>query len=146
MKRLSGILFALMAMAFTSCYADLIDWEATPETDIVQIPQEGGRYYFENFESKKVGTTRIYDPGKILKCMRYRLILGEEVGTIIHDNGMPLGFEVPANENGAERRVTLELSKAKDFHMSLDECDEADLAEESWEEWQAVWFGIQADR
>lgn len=146
MKRLFFAIIALAAMAFTSCYAYLIDWEATPETDIVQIPQEGGRYYFENFESKKVGTTRMYDPGKILKCMRYRLILGEEVGTIIHDNGMPLGFEVPANENDTERRVTLELSKAKDFHMSLDECDAADLSEEDWEEWQAVWFGVQAGR
>lgn len=57
---------------------------------------------------------------------------------------MLLGFEVPANENGAERRVTLELSKAKDFHMSLDECDAADLSEEDWEEWQAVWLGVQA--
>ena len=57
MKILNRFLFAIAwvaSLAFTSCYAYLIDWEATPETDIVQIPQEGGRYYFENFESKKV--------------------------------------------------------------------------------------------
>lgn len=138
------ILALVASLAFTSCYAYLIDWEATPETEVVLIPKEGGTYFFENFESEKVGTTRMYDPGKILKCMRYRLNLGAEVGESFHDNGMPLRFEVPANESGAERTVTLEISKAKDFHMSLDECDAADLSEDSWEEWQAVWLGVQA--
>lgn len=144
MKRLFYIAISLAAMAFTSCYSYLIDWEATPETDIVQIPKAGGRYYFMNFESEKVGTTRMYDPGKILKCMRYRLILGEEIGAICHDHDMTLGFDVPANESGEERRVTLEISKAADFHLSSDACDEADSSEENWEEWQAVWFGVQA--
>lgn len=144
MKRLFCVILFFTAMTLTSCFSYLYDWEATPETDIVQIPQEGGRYYFDNFESEKVGKTRMYDPGKILKCMRYRLVLGEEVGESFHNYDLPLGFDVPANESDTERRVTLEISKATDFHLCSDACDEADLSEDSWEEWQAVWFGVQA--
>ena len=47
----------------------------------------------------------------------------------------------------------LEISKAKEFHLSDDGkyldsgvCDNADASEEYWEEWQAVWQGVQAGR
>lgn len=149
MKILNRFLFAIAwvaSLAFTSCEVYLYDWEATPETEVVQIPQEGGVYQFDNFQSEFVGKTR-FEPGEAYKHLRYRLILGGDVGKDVHTHGGTyINFEVPANENGAERRVTLELSKAKDFHMSLDECDVADLSEENWEEWQAVWFGVQAGR
>lgn len=133
-------------MTFTSCEVYLYDWDATPETEVVQIPQEGGVYQFDNFQSEFVGKTR-FEPGQTYKHLRYRLILGGDVCKDVHTHGGTyINFEVPANENGAERRVTLEISKAVDFHLHSDSCDEADLAEESWEEWQAVWFGIQAGR
>lgn len=90
MKRLSGILFALAAMAFTSCYAYLFDWEATPETEVVQIPQEGGVYQFDNFQSEFVGKTR-FEPGQTYKHLRYRLILGRVASRMVWYSGWQIG-------------------------------------------------------
>lgn len=149
--------FAVMVFAatsFTSCFEYLLDWEVTPQSEIVQIPQQGGTYYFSEFEYKQVGTTRTYDPGEIFKCYRYRLVLGDNIGYSLHsDQGYSLEFTVPANESDTERDVTLEISKAKEFHLSddgkyldSDVCDETDLSEDNWEEWQTVWQGVQAGR
>lgn len=149
--------FAVMVFAatsLTSCFEYLLDWEVTPQSEIVQIPQQGGIYYFSEFEYEQVGTTRSYDPGEIFKCYRYRLVLGDNIGDSLHsDKGYSLKFIVPANESNAERDVTLEISKAKEFHLSddgkyldSDVCDETDLSEDNWEEWQTVWRGVQAGR
>ena len=151
MKRVLLLACAIVVMSFTACklffFDDhLYDWTIIPETEVVQIPCEGGTYHFDGLDSEFVGTTR-FEPGEWYKCLRYRLRLEEEVGQVIHfeaDYWKPINFEVPANESGAERNVTLEISKAVDFHSSRKECDLADLSEESWEEWLAVWFGIQA--
>ena len=142
------------ATSFTSCFEYLLDWEVTPQSEIVQIPQQGGTYYFSEFEYEQVGTTRVYDPGEIFKCYRYRLVLGDNIGDSLHsDQGYSLKFIVPANESNAERDVTLEISKAKEFHLSddgkyldSDVCDETDLSEDNWEEWQTVWRGVQAGK
>lgn len=145
MKKLLRVVFAMVALALTSCFDPyLYDWEITPETEVVQIPQEGGTYYFEGLDAEFVGTTR-FQPGELYKCLRYRLILGEEVGdNCLYNNDMPLGFEVPANKSGTERNVMLEISKAVDFHFNSKEHNAADRSEDGWEEWQAVWFGVQA--
>ena len=150
MKKLMRVVFAMVALALTSCWnwdPFLYDWEITPETEVVQIPYEGGTYYFEGLESVSVGTTR-FNPGELYKCLRYRLILGEENGQVIHYKYSwdSICIEVPANESEVERNVILEISKAVDFHSNRREHKAADLVEESWEEWQAVWFGVQAGR
>ncbi len=151
MKRLLGVAIVIVAMVSTSCLLFILDdylydWEITPETEVVQIPQEGGTYYFEGLEAEFVGTTR-FQPGELYKCLRYRLILGDASGQVFHfkayDGMTSINIEVPANESGAERNVTLEISKAVDFHSNRKEHNAADGSEESWEEWQAVWFGIQ---
>ena len=150
--KITVMIFA--AISFTSCFEYLLDWEVTPQSEIVQIPQQGGTYYFSEFEYKQVGTTRAYDPGEIFKCYRYRLVLGDNIGDSLHsDQGYWLKFIVPANESNTERDVVLEISKAKEFHLSDDGkyldsgvCDNADASEEYWEEWQAVWQGVQAGR
>ena len=150
--KITVMIFA--AISFTSCFEYLLDWEVTPQSEIVQVPQQGGTYYFSEFEYKQVGTTRAYDPGEIFKCYRYRLVLGDNIGDSLHsDQGYWLKFIVPANESNTERDVVLEISKAKEFHLSDDGkyldsgvCDNADASEEYWEEWQAVWQGVQAGR
>lgn len=150
--KITVMIFA--AISFTSCFEYLLDWEVTPQSEIVQVPQQGGTYYFSEFEYKQVGTTRAYDPGEIFKCYRYRLVLGDNIGDSLHsDQGYLLKFIVPANESNTERNVVLEISKAKEFHLSDDGkyldsgvCDNADASEEYWEEWQAVWRGVQAGR
>ena len=150
--KITVMIFA--AISFTSCFEYLLDWEVTPQSEIVQVPQQGGTYYFSEFEYKQVGTTRAYDPGEIFKCYRYRLVLGDNIGDSLHsDQGYWLKFIVPANESNTERDVVLEISKAKEFHLSDDGkyldsgvCDNADASEEYWEEWQAVWRGVQAGR
>ena len=149
--------FAVMvfaAISLTSCRSNLYDWEYIPETQIVHIPQEGGIYHFMGFEREKVGVTRAVDiENDIYKCYRYRINLGDNIGESVHNDYIPLKFKVPANENNAERDVTLEISKAKKFHLSddgkyldSDVCDETDLSEDNWEEWQTVWRGVQAGR
>ena len=152
LMKITVMIFA--AISFTSCFEYLLDWEVTPQSEIVQVPQQGGTYYFSEFEYKQVGTTRAYDPGEIFKCYRYRLVLGDNIGDSLHsDQGYWLKFIVPANESNTERDVVLEISKAKEFHLSADGkyldsgvCDNADASEEYWEEWQAVWRGVQAGR
>ena len=152
LMKITVMIFA--AISFTSCFEYLLDWEVTPQSEIVQVPQQGGTYYFSEFEYKQVGTTRAYDPGEIFKCYRYRLVLGDNIGDSLHsDQGYWLKFIVPANESDTERDVVLEISKAKEFHLSADGkyldsgvCDNADASEEYWEEWQAVWRGVQAGR
>lgn len=152
LMKITVMIFA--AISFTSCFEYLLDWEVTPQSEIVQVPQQGGTYYFSEFEYKQVGTTRAYDPGEIFKCYRYRLVLGDNIGDSLHsDQGYWLKFIVPANESNTERDVVLEISKAKEFHLSDDGkyldsgvCDNADASEEYWEEWQAVWRGVQAGR
>lgn len=149
--------FAVMVFAvisLTSCKSNLYDWEYIPETQIVHIPQEGGIYHFMGFEREKVGVTRAVDiENDIYKCYRYRINLGDNIGESVHHDCIPLKFKVPANESNAERDVTLEISKAKEFHLSDDGkyldssvCDNADTSEEYWEEWQVVWRGVQAGR
>ena len=106
------------------------------------------------FEREKVGVTRAVDiENDIYKCYRYRINLGDNIGESVHHDCIPLKFKVPANESNAERYVTLEISKAKEFHLSDDGkyldsgvCDNADTSEEYWEEWQIVWRGVQAGR
>ena len=103
------------------------------------------------FEREKVGTTRMIDiENDIYKCCRYRLNLGDNIRESVHLDYIPFSFEVPANNSNAERDVVLEISKAKDFHLSDDGeyldsgvCDNADTSEDNWEEWQIVWRGVQ---
>ena len=135
---------AVAAISLTSCHSYLFDWEVTPETEIVQIPQEGGIYDFAEFELEYAGTTRVINREHTYKCYRYRLNVGDNIGKSEHDSEPYITFEVPANETGAERDVTLEISKAKEFHLAQGTHDNADLSEENWEEWQTVWRGVQA--
>ena len=135
---------AIAIMSLTSCHSFLFDWETTPEDEIVQIPQEGGIYDFAEFELEYVGTTKVINREQIYKCYRYRLNVGDNIGKSEHEQDLVITFEVPANESGTERNVTLEISKAKEFHLSMDMHDKADLSEGSWEEWQTVWRGVQA--
>ena len=76
--------------------------------------------------------------------------MGDNIGESVHHDNIPLKFEVPANNSNAERDVVLEISKAKDFHLSDDGkyfdpnvCNIANLSEDNWTEWQLVWRGIQ---
>lgn len=146
------MVFAVISL--TSCRSNLYDWEYIPETQIVHIPQEGGVYHFMGFEREKVGITRAFDiENDIYKCYRYRINLGDNIGGSVHHDYIPLEFEVPANESNAERDVTLEISKAKEFHLSDDGkyldsgvCDNADTSEEYWEKWHVVWQGVQAGK
>lgn len=146
------MVFAVISL--TSCRSNLYDWEYIPETQIVHIPQEGGIYHFMGFEREKVGVTRAVDiENDIYKCYRYRINLGDNIGESVHYDYIPLKFEVPSNESDTERDVVLEISKAKEFHLSDDGkyldsgvCDNADTSEEYWEEWQTVWRGVQAGR
>ena len=145
------MILVVASMAFASCESNLYDWDVMPATEIVQIPQEGGIYHFMGFEREKVGTTRMIDiENDIYKCCRYRLNLGDIICGSVHQDYIPLSFEVPANISYAERDVVLEISKAKDFHLSddgkyldTDVCDNADSSEDNWEEWQIVWRGVQ---
>ncbi|MBQ9137917.1 MAG: hypothetical protein IJX65_04710 [Alistipes sp.] len=153
-RLLQIIVVVATSILFTSCFEYLLDWEVTPQTEIVQIPQQGGTYYFSEFEYEQAGTTRAYNPGEIFKCYRYRLVLGDNIGDSLHSNQTySLKFTVPANEGNAERDVVLEISKAKEFHLSEDGkyldasvCDNANTSEEHWEEWQTVWRGVQAGK
>lgn len=148
------MILAVASVVLAACESNLYDWMAIPESEIVEIPQEGGVYHFMGFEREKVGTTRMIDiENDIYKCCRYRLNLGDNIGESVHLDYIPFSFEVPANNSNAERVVVLEISKAKDFHLSDDGkyldsgvCDNADTSEEYWEEWQTVWRGVQAGR
>lgn len=152
MKRLYTILSIAIGAAtllLTACefHWDYFDWTITPETEIVEIPKEGGIYHLRAFEREEVATTRMIE-NNMYKCCRYRLIMGDIVGEPTHLDYIPIDFEVPANESGTERNVTLEISKSKEFHCTDEQmfgsiCDEADLSDDNWEEWQAVWFGVQ---
>ena len=152
LMKIAVMVFAVISL--TSCRSNLYDWEYIPETQIVHIPQEGGIYHFMGFEREKVGVTRAVDiENDIYKCYRYRINLGDNIGESVHYDYIPLKFEVPSNESDTERDVVLEISKAKEFHLSDDGkyldsgvCDNADSSEEYWEEWQAVWRGVQAGR
>ena len=148
--KIAVMVFAVISL--TSCRSNLYDWEYIPETQIVHIPQEGGIYHFMGFEREKVGVTRAVDiENDIYKCYRYRINLGDNIGESVHYDYIPLKFEVPSNESDTERDVVLEISKAKEFHLSDDGkyldsgvCDKADASEEYWDEWQIVWRGVQA--
>ena len=132
-KKLVTMAFATMSLA--SCHSYLFDWEVTPENEIVQIPREGGIYYFGEFEIECVGTTRVINHGETYKCYRYRLNVGDNIGKSEHGRDLSITFEIPANESGIERNVVLEISKAKEFHLSMDMHDKADSSEDTWEEW-----------
>ena len=146
------LILVVACVVLAACEFNLYDWDAIPESEIVEIPQEGGVYYFMGFEREKVGTTRMIDiENDIYKCCRYRLNLGDNIGESEHLDYIPFSFEVPANNSYAERDVVLEISKAKDFHLSddgkyldTDVCNNADTSEECWGEWQTVWRGVQA--
>ena len=140
-KKLVTMAFATILLA--SCHSYLFDWEATPEDEVVQIPREGGIYGFAAFEVECVGTTRVIHPAEAYKCYRYRLNVGDNIGQSEHGRDFSITFEVPSNESGIERNVTLEISKAKEFHLSMDMHDKADSSEDNWEEWQTVWRGLQ---
>lgn len=150
LMKIAVMVFAVISL--TSCRSNLYDWEYIPETQIVHIPQEGGIYHFMGFEREKVGVTRAVDiENDIYKCYRYRINLGDNIGESVHYDYIPLKFEVPSNESDTERDVVLEISKAKEFHLSDDGkyldsgvCDKADASEEYWDEWQIVWRGVQA--
>lgn len=152
LMKIAVMVFAVISL--TSCRSNLYDWEYIPETQIVHIPQEGGIYHFMGFEREKVGVTRAVDiENDIYKCYRYRINLGDNIGESVHYDYIPLKFEVPSNESDTERDVVLEISKAKEFHLSDDGkyldsgvCDKADASEEYWDEWQIVWRGVQAGR
>jgi hypothetical protein len=113
----------------------------------VQIPQEGGTYYFDDFDTWWVEDTR-FEPGETHKCYRYRLVLGDKPTKEIHRNVMHINFTVPANHTGEVRDVKLQISKAKKFHdTKLDptgKCWWADMWESQWEDWETVWRGKQA--
>ena len=139
----------MAAISLTSCYSILWDFEVTPESQVVQVPPEGGQYYINALEWDIIGTTRVINPGETFKCYRYRMNVGNDVGDIIHSNKMSLIIDVPANESSADRNISVEISKAINFHTSGNHlygkiCDEADLSENNWEEWQTIWNGVQA--
>ena len=48
LMKITVMIFA--AISFTSCFEYLLDWEVTPQSEIVQVPQQGGTYYFSEFE------------------------------------------------------------------------------------------------
>lgn len=146
------MILVVACVELAACESNLYDWDAIPESEILEIPQEGGVYHFMGFEREKVGTTRMIDiENDIYKCCRYRLNLGDNIGESVHLDYIPFSFEVPANNSNAERDVVLEISKAKDFHLSDDGkyldsgvCDNADSSEECWGEWQTIWRGVQS--
>ena len=136
----------LALVSLTSC-AEYFDWEATPNATVVQIPQEGGVYCYDDFYTWLVEDTR-FQPGEIYKCYRYRLMLGSSYTDEEHSSDMSIEFAVPANHSGKERDVKLQISKAKKFHDtkldSTGRCWWADRRESQWEEWKTVWQGVQA--
>ena len=142
--RITTAAFALVSL--TSC-TQFFDWEAIPNSSIVQIPQEGGTYNFSDFETWWVEDTR-FEPGETYKCYRYRLQIGDKTTKEKHDNTMSIEFTVPANHSGTVRDVKLQISKAKKFHdTKLDTtgtCWWADIWESQWEPWETVWQGRQA--
>ena len=102
------VVFALLSL--TSC-TQFYDWDAIPNLQVVQIPQEGGTYKFSDFDTWWVEDTR-FEPGETYKCYRYRLLLGNNPTKEIHSNKMYIDFTVPANHTGEVRDVKLQISKA----------------------------------
>lgn len=156
--KISNCLMKIVAMviasfSFVSCETIIYDLGVIPQSSIVQIPQEGGTYTFIGFDIAPVESTR-FRPGELFKCYRYRLTIGDNIGTMEHDHDSVIHFNVPANESDATRNVTLEVSLAKEHHIIGEywygdkwygsACDNADTSEEHWEEWQVVWRGVQA--
>ena len=144
-KLLRFLVFALALVSLTAC-TEYYDWEATPNEAVVQIPQEGGVYCFDDFRTWWVDNTR-FEPGEIRKCYRYRLMLGSSYTDEEHGSDMSIEFVVPANHSGKVRDVELQISKAKKFHdtklNAKGKCWWADLWESQWEEWETVWKGRQ---
>ena len=144
---LSHIVAVIVALvSLTSC-TQFYDWDAIPNSQVVQIPQEGGTYKFSDFDTWWVEDTR-FEPGETHKCYRYRLVLGDNPTKEIHRNVMHINFTVPANHTGEVRDVKLQISKAKKFHDtkldSTGKCWWADMWESQWGDWETVWQGVQA--
>ena len=144
---LSHIVAVVVALlSLTSC-TQFYDWDAIPNSQVVQIPQEGGTYYFDDFDAWCAANTR-FEPGSAYKCYRYRLVLGDKPTKEIHRNVMHINFTVPANHTGEVRDVKLQISKAKKFHDtkldSTGKCWWADIWDSQWEDWETVWQGVQA--
>lgn len=137
---------ALALVSFTAC-TEYYDWDAIPNSQVVQIPQKGGTYNYSDFETWWVEDTR-FEPGETHKCYRYRLQIGDKTTKKRHDNTMVIEFEVPANHTGEVRDVKLQISKAKKFHDtkldSTGKCWWTNLSESQWEDWETVWRGVQA--
>lgn len=121
--------------------------------EVVEIPAEGGDYYFV-VTYRKVPTK--FEPGEAYKAFQYRLLLDgiEAMSDIVKyeyelqdlwpsevdypENlppyGYPVMFHVPQNVKGKMRDVKVEVSIDRDYG----EYDDHD-----WAEWQTVFMGVQ---
>ena len=121
--------------------------------EVVEIPAEGGDYYF-CVSYRKVPTK--FEPGEASKAFQYRLMLGNNEafsGIIKYEQeltdlwpadveypedippyGYPVPFHVPQNMTGNARDVKVEVSIDRNYS----EYDDYD-----WGEWQTVFTGVQ---
>ncbi len=150
--RLIMLVFGIMLMS--SCGKIKFDPVFDVNDEIVEIPAEGGDYYFwVNY--RQTEETK-FQPGNSYRVFKYRLMLGGSEAKVVvvkHPNelkdiwpedleypedippyGSPVPFHVPANINDKERDVMVEVSI--DRNGSFDDGHD-------WGEWEVVFHGIQ---
>lgn len=152
MKRFFTLVFCAVLLA--SCSKIKFDPVFDVKEGVVEIPAEGGDYYFwVNY--RQTEETK-FQPGESYRTFRYRILLGSSVANVVmvkHPNelkdiwpenldypedvppyGSPVPFHVPANVYDKERDVIVEVSL--DRNNSFDDGHD-------WGEWTAVFTGIQ---
>lgn len=151
MKRLFVMLLGAVMLA--SCSKLEFDPVFDVNDEVVEIPAEGGDYYF--WVNYRQAETK-FQPGESYRIFKYRILLGgseTKVVVVKHPNelkdiwpeeleypedippyGSPVPFHVPANISDQEREVKVEV--ALDRNNSFDDGHD-------WGEWTAVFNGIQ---
>lgn len=151
MKRL--FVLTLFAVMIVSCGRIQYDLVFNVKDELVEIPAEGGDYYF--WVNYRQAETK-FELGEEYGVFKYRLLLGGSEAKVVvvkHPNelkdlwpeeleypedippyGYPVPFHVPANVYDKEREVKVEI--ALDRNNSFDDGHD-------WGEWQAVFTGMQ---
>lgn len=153
LARLCALVFA--AAVSISCFDPMYYEPAFGDAGTVEIPVEGGDYYFwvtyEYVETK-------FEPGESYKAFKFRLMIDGELanwGLVENQSDLwaywpagvdypddspehysqPVLFYVPENDKPAEREVLVDVAVDKYF-------DDEDK-EHEWGEWTTVFRGVQ---
>ena len=148
MKIFNYLISIYILLLFNACNHPDLDIQFNKETDI-EIPAEGGAYYFEVEAIEVVETKTSF--GNFLRAFEYRVTVGEEIidqqllqffvtnDYIEPGDKFKVDFDIPENFSSEERsvRVDILLAKDKSFYNNDDHVDPGDNT------WETVWEAVQ---